>query len=172
MAKNPIVQVLKRAKEKADKLVLELDPELARELVRDLERAWELELELHLAWELELDLARLLPRARFLARDLAQARKWTLVWGLARVRLRTQARELARELMLPSEDKVQPLHPVQDIEITIEVPKGASPEKVMEIVKQAALRADAVHRANGGQGLKVDSIDVFGECRVPAGVNR
>ena len=56
------------------------------------------------------------------------------------------------------------------LEIIIEVPENTSPEELREIVKQAALHADSVHRANGGDGLKVDRLNIFEESHVPQGV--
>jgi uncharacterized protein len=60
----------------------------------------------------------------------------------------------------------------QALEITIEVPEDASPEKIRDLVRQAALRADAVHRSYGGNGLQIDLVDIFHKTRVLEGSNK
>ncbi len=52
------------------------------------------------------------------------------------------------------------------LDISLEIPEGIDPEKIQEIVRQAVLRADAIHRSNGGSGLKVDLAEIFEQVRV------
>ena len=66
----------------------------------------------------------------------------------------------------------QELKVSSSLEITIDMPEDTPPEKVREIVKQAALSADAAHRANGGQGLQIDLVEIFEESLVPEGSKR
>ncbi|MEM6836295.1 MAG: hypothetical protein AAF609_05520 [Cyanobacteria bacterium P01_C01_bin.120] len=55
------------------------------------------------------------------------------------------------------------------LELEIDIPDDLPPEKVRELVQQAALAADAVHRSNGGSGLTIDTVEVFEDSRVPEG---
>lgn len=48
----------------------------------------------------------------------------------------------------------------QALELEIEIPDDTPPEKVKELIKQAALRADMTHRSLGGNGLTVNTVEV------------
>ena len=63
-------------------------------------------------------------------------------------------------------------HDSRSLEISIELPEDVSSEKLREVVKQAALKADAVHRSNGGNGLKIDLVEIFEDIRVSEGQKR
>lgn len=52
------------------------------------------------------------------------------------------------------------------LEIEIEIPEDATPERIQEIVKEAASRADMTHRSNGGNGLTIKSVEVMAETRI------
>jgi hypothetical protein len=121
----------------------------ARELVQALER--------------ERELVQALERARELvqALELVQEHEQERTWKQALER----ARELVQVLELPE------LGP-DCLELAIEIPENTPPERVGEIVRQAALKADAVYRAHGGQGLRIDTIDIFEERLVPEGSRR
>ena len=49
--------------------------------------------------------------------------------------------------------------PTPALEITLEFPADTPPEKVQDLVNQAALRADMTHRSLGGHGLKVVKVE-------------
>ena len=52
------------------------------------------------------------------------------------------------------------------LEIIIETPEDASPERIKEIIKEAALRADMTHRSFGGNGLTIKAVEVIAESKV------
>ena len=60
----------------------------------------------------------------------------------------------------------------ESIEISINAPAETSPEKLREIIRKAALNADSVHRANGGQGLQIDLVEVYERTGTPEGLRR
>ena len=60
----------------------------------------------------------------------------------------------------------------ESIEISINAPAETSPEKLREIIRKAALNADSVHRAIGGQGLQIDLVEVYERTGTPEGLRR
>jgi two-component system response regulator HydG len=57
-----------------------------------------------------------------------------------------------------------------EIVLEIEVPDDATDEDVLEGVRELVDAADQLHRAHGGHGLKVESIEVTEEAGIPAEV--
>ena len=55
--------------------------------------------------------------------------------------------------------------PPNALAIEIEIPDDTPPEKVKELIKQAALRADMTHRSLGGKGLTVNTVEVTKEAK-------
>ena len=52
------------------------------------------------------------------------------------------------------------------LEMTIDIPDDASPERIQEIIKEAALRADMTHRSYDGNGLTIDTVEILVEDKV------
>lgn len=52
------------------------------------------------------------------------------------------------------------------VEIILEIPEDATPEKIQEIIKQAATRTDMTHRSYGGNGLTIDTVEILAEDKV------
>lgn len=59
-----------------------------------------------------------------------------------------------------------------ELVLKIEVPEDATDEEILSLARDLALRADDLHRALGGRGLKVDTLEIFGRAPVPEGVPR
>jgi hypothetical protein len=53
------------------------------------------------------------------------------------------------------------------IAFEIQVPENASDSDVIQFAKCLAEEADSLHRALGGHGLKIESLEAFGEASVP-----
>jgi len=90
-------------------------------------------------------------------------RPWTILYGPPGTGKTTIAKELVRFYSEGFENK-------DELNFSVEVPDGASDTEVVEFVKRLAAQADALHRSYGGNGLKVESLEVFGEAPVPEGV--
>lgn len=80
--------------------------------------------------------------------------------------LQKLARELEQKVDQFSLSGSESKHP-EYFELTIEVSEDTPPERIRDIVKQAALKADTAHRTHGGKGLKIDTVDIFAEKLVP-----
>ena len=143
---------------KALVLTQQLELKLAHPQARAM--AMELELELKRAMELGQALEQALERAM----ELEQARAHPLHHQQMREIINI-LKELQQELQKPNEPQI-----ADSLELSIEVPENVSEEELRDIIRQAALHADSVHRANGGKGLKLDGVEVFEESRVPGGV--
>ena len=139
------------AYEKAEALLSEIS-----EKVSSPERSWthmlkqtiELEKALELAREMELE--RDIKEALELRRDkqLAREQEWV--------------RKL-KMILYPLQSEIKAL------ELSIEVPEDASPDEIRNIVIEAVLHADSMHRSRGGSGLKIDLLEFFAESLVPVG---
>lgn len=57
-----------------------------------------------------------------------------------------------------------------ELVIELEAPEGATKEEILAQVRELADRADDLHRAQGGGGLKVKDVEIYGRSPVPAGV--
>lgn len=55
----------------------------------------------------------------------------------------------------------------QNLEIEVQVPDSASDKETLELVRELADMADDVHRAYGGQGLRVVGLEITDEARIP-----
>jgi hypothetical protein len=58
----------------------------------------------------------------------------------------------------------------EQLVVDIEIPEGATDEEVKAASEELALKLDALHRAYGGGGLKVDSLEALEPAGVPAEV--
>lgn len=59
-----------------------------------------------------------------------------------------------------------------DLVFEIEVPEDATDEDIKKLVGELALHADGIHRACGGNGLKIDRLEIDSPALVPVGVPR
>lgn len=50
--------------------------------------------------------------------------------------------------------------PQEKLKVELTIPEGMSDEQVIEITKELTSRLDDVHRALGGHGLQVESVEV------------
>lgn len=175
-----LINVLISLRSRSLDLDLDLDPNLDLALYRDL--ALQLEGDLKTVRTFE-SIPDLVMRKHYL--DLNSMKEKALEQAQELEQVLMRSRDLVRPLNLDSDlnlacDLVQEL--ARDLaryladpdylELTIEVPEDTPPERVREIVRQAALKADAAHRAHKGKGLQIDTVDIFGERFVPEGAGR
>ncbi|MEM9149520.1 MAG: hypothetical protein AAGB19_03585 [Cyanobacteria bacterium P01_F01_bin.3] len=53
------------------------------------------------------------------------------------------------------------MHETPQLELTLDIPKGVSQETVEELILQAVLALDSLHRSFGGSGVKIETIETY-----------
>lgn len=157
------------SKRETQALALALEQTKALALAQALARAVSLEQTLAQALTLARELERALKQTREQTRAqdllLAEVMEPVIASALEQVRFLKDALE---QSLTDEETSENP----DALEISIEVPEDIEPEELEELVRQMAIKADAVHRSHGGNGLKIDTIDSYQNSRVPEGVGK